>query len=332
MATAEQVTKAKELLRAIRAIEPMSLLENPKWGTFNFRDIEKDLTLIYQLAGHLDQLPIELVLDSPMNNIVSALTNTSASIQRVSQFDLEQGNPRDERNGRAEQIRQRSQELLNAAHGWIPYLAYQKGDIQSNILELGRAIVDARRVHDDGVAYVQTKRNEMEGIISAAKEAAASVGVGHFTANFADEALRLEDAAATWLKVTSGLAVATLVSAAVFAALGLPTDAKSAQVVHLLTSKVVVLVVLFSATIWCGRIYKATKHQAAINHHRANALKTFQAFIKATNDNGTRDAVLLETTRSIFAISPSGYLESSDGGDPSTKLLEVIRTSAKSGQ
>jgi hypothetical protein len=82
-----------------------------------------------------------------------------------------------------------------------------------------------------------------------------------------------------------------------------------------------------TATVWCGRIYKATKHQAVTNQHRANALKTFQAFVKAALDDATRDAVLLETTRSIFTIAPSGYLETSEpSAEPVSKLMEIIRS------
>jgi len=87
-----------------------------------------------------------------------------------------------------------------------------------------------------------------------------------------------------------------------------------------------VLLVLLTATVWCGRIYKALKHQITVNRHRANSLKTFQAFVKAASDDATRNAVLLETTRSIFTNSPSGYLEGSDSAsDTNTKVLEIVK-------
>jgi hypothetical protein len=71
-------------------------------------------------------------------------------------------------------------------------------------------------------------------------------------------------------------------------------------------------------------------HQSVINRHRANALKTFQAFVKASNDEKIRDAVLLETTRSIFSISPSGYIDAkADHTDNPTTVLEFVRDSSK---
>ncbi|WP_257972008.1 hypothetical protein [Vibrio parahaemolyticus] len=74
-------------------------------------------------------------------------------------------------------------------------------------------------------------------------------------------------------------------------------------------------------------MYKATKHQAAANKFKGNSLKTFQAFVKATDDDSVRDAVLVETTRAIFNESATGYLNvDSSTTEKSTKVVEVIRT------
>jgi hypothetical protein len=54
--------------------------------------------------------------------------------------------------------------------------------------------------------------------------------------------------------------------------------------------------------------------------------------VKATDDTATRNAVLLETTRSIFAIAPSGYLESGDSSaDTGSKVLEIVKSATNGG-
>ncbi|MDF9787860.1 FtsH-binding integral membrane protein [Polynucleobacter sphagniphilus] len=132
----------------------------------------------------------------------------------------------------------------------------------------------------------------------------------------------LEENAKTWLWVTAGLAIATVVASIVSFFLPLPQDSGNAGLAQFFTSKIVLLGVLIMATVWCGCIYKAIKHQAAINAHKANALKSFQAFVNATADEATKNAVLLETTRSIFALGTSGYLDQSDGVvDSGTKVI-----------
>ena len=94
--------------------------------------------------------------------------------------------------------------------------------------------------------------------------------------------------------------------------------------------RIVILGLLFTGTIWCGRMYKTNKHQESINKHRANALQTFQAFVEATIDPAVRDAVLMETTRSIFTITPSGYLGEPDNrSETGSKVVEVIKVASK---
>lgn len=163
-----------------------------------------------------------------------------------------------------------------------------------------------------------------------------SAGIGGlafgFTSDFAREASDLEIAAKNWLIATGILAVATIVAALIPIFFPLGKDATNVQIVQYMTSKLVILAVFLTTTIWCGRIYKATKHQVATNSHRANALKTFQAFVKAASDDPTRNAVLLETTRSIFAIAPSGYLQTIDTlSDSGTKVLEIIKSATGNG-
>jgi hypothetical protein len=65
-----------------------------------------------------------------------------------------------------------------------------------------------------------------------------------------------------------------------------------------------------------------------VNEHRVNALKTFGAFVEASKgDEAIRNAVLLETTRSILAIQPNGYLEAgSESGEAVSRVIEVVKT------
>ena len=62
-------------------------------------------------------------------------------------------------------------------------------------------------------------------------------------------------------------------------------------------------------------------------------MQTLQAFTKAAPDDQTKAAVLLETTRSIYAIAPYGYLDGTDapaGGDQ-IKVFELIKSVGKTG-
>lgn len=104
-------------------------------------------------------------------------------------------------------------------------------------------------------------------------------------------------------------------------------DASNLTTYNLLSSKIVLFIVFIGGTIWCGRIYKALKHQEAINSHRATAIQTFESFIAvADKDEGTKQAVLLETTRAIFSHTDTGLIPNSDSSGSETKIIELLKS------
>ena len=169
----------------------------------------------------------------------------------------------------------------------------------------------------------------IKSIVADARKAAVKTAASGFKNKFENEATDQNDAAVIWLWVTGGLAIATLVLA-LFAWAWVEFCAKPIQTVPQLIqvfgSKVAILAILFTATLWCGRIYRSLKHQAAINKHRAIGLETFEVFSTGASDNQTKDAVLLETTRSIFSNFQTGYIETKSGGeDQDVRVIEVVK-------
>ena len=188
-----------------------------------------------------------------------------------------------------------------------------------------RATVEASRKD------VDKGKQEIASIIEAARDAAAGAGVAIFTKDFTDKAAALEKTSRLWLTAAGAFVGMTISLAIVFAhGLLLPTEESLAPLLQVATTKLIVLGLLFSATIWCGRLYKATKHQAAVNEFRANGLKSFQAFVAATNDDATRNAVLLETTRAIFAHAQTGLIDAKAGdSEGSIRVVEVAKDAAR---
>jgi len=99
------------------------------------------------------------------------------------------------------------------------------------------------------------------------------------------------------------------------------------QIWQKLTTKLAILLVLITATAWCGKIYKALLHQSTVNRHRALSLQTFQAFSSAASDLQTKDAVLMQTTKAIFGDAGTGFVESGQkGSEGDIKVLEVLKS------
>lgn len=325
MARQEQVDNIIALANGLTSVPIEKLVSNPGWGTINFEPARGDLELLFGLCGHIKVLPISILPDSVADTFAASITQAGKAIELIRTFNIEKANPIEERNQLVRQVKQYAEHLLTTTQSWIPFLAYQRGDIQQNIEALDKSVRDAKNILDASKIEVVNSSNEIASIVTAAREASASAGVGVFTSDFEGRATELEEEAEKWFKFTLRLAIATLVVAFISIYIPIDKDATPAQIFQHMSSKLVVLLVLLTATVWCGRIYKALKHQITMNNHRANALKTFQAFVKAASSDSIRDAVLLETTRSIFAISPSGYLDSTDSSDSGTKVLEIIK-------
>lgn len=99
------------------------------------------------------------------------------------------------------------------------------------------------------------------------------------------------------------------------------------QLIQVVAAKLIILSVLIGAATWCGSIYKALKHQASVNRHRALSLRTLQAFAKAASDEPTKNAVLMEACRAVFVGGATGYLDGKGESDgPGLKVIEIAQT------
>jgi len=330
MLSQEKVDQIIALADGLTSVTIDKLVSNPGWGTINFESARVDLDLLFGLCTHIKELPISLIPNTVGDQFIASITQAGKTVERMRTFNIEiAGNPTGVRDEIVNLVKQHAEHLLTTTQGWIAFLAYQKGDVQKNIDALSKSVKDANQILEQSKTDVKATSGEIASIVTAAREASASAGVGVFTSDFEGQATSLEIDAEKWLKYTFIFAVASLVISFISIFMPIDRDATSAQIFQYMTSKMVVLLVLLTATIWCGRIYKALKHQITVNKHRANALKTFQAFVKAASNDNTRDAVLIETTRSIFANSPSGYLDITDAAsDPGAKFIEIIKGSA----
>lgn len=331
MASINTIENIKNTIAEITS-EPIDALitNQTKWGPLNFESSRIDLDLIFNLCHHLANLPIEILPENTANSVLGAINGCKAEVDKIRTFSIENNtNPTQQKDEIVGHIKRVGEALLIATQGWIPFLAFQKGDIQKNIAELNSAVSVAKGLIEAANVDIALKKKALEDIVSAARDASATVGVAHFTADFSSKEEKLEGEAKNWLIATAIFGLITVSAAAGSFFIPLPSDSGSAGLVQFFTSKIILLAILLTASIWCGRIYKAIKHQAATNNHRANALKSFQAFVNATSDESTKNAVLLETTRSIFAIGSTGYLDLTEAGsDSGMKIMEIIKNSA----
>lgn len=325
MASKQQIEPLTKAIAECLAYDKDDLTSRPDWGSIRFDGAQHDLTRIFSIAKHLGLLPIDQLTDAAANDVKTKLDQVNAQLKAIDSFKIEQQNPGPARDSIVNQIHAVADQFYASASQWVPFLAYQKGDVAKNIEQLTAAVNEGKRIADSARKDIETKSREIENIITQAREASASAGAAVFTSAFLNEATEQNTSAKRWLVTAACFAVITLVAAVLMWRFP-ESNLTSGELTQKLGTKIAILVVLFTMTVWCGRIYRALRHQASVNKHRGLSLQTFQAFSAAAADVGTKDAVLMETTRAIFTVGATGFLDGKGSrDDPGTRMIEIVQ-------
>lgn len=325
MATQKAAEDLRDRIGKALAFRESGLEARSQWGSITFEKASSDFKRIFEILAHLSVLPLEYLTDSAVAQIQSETDAVVELFGRIDTFNIEQQTPTQIRDSLISEVHARADQLYSVASPWIPFLAYQKGDVARNIESLTASVGQAQTLIESAKGTIQARQGEIEAIITQAREASASAGAAVFTQDFKDEALSLDAQGIRWLKATGVLAGMTLLFAIVVWLF--PVNGNEPAIVYQrFGGKLAVLVVLFSATLWCGRTYKALKHLSTVNRHRSLSLQTFQAFSHAASDDSTKDAVLMEATRAIFGSVPTGYLDAKGSGEQDYKIIEIARS------
>lgn len=320
----------EELLGKLVAYDVGNLIHRSEWGTINFEKAQSDIESVLFVANNLSELPIEHLTDASAQRIIGAIPHTIQQLERINDFSVEAGDPSNNRDQICNELRNAAESLCAEAIQSIPYLAYRSGDFAEIVNDLEAKVSVTTEKYENAVEWFINKQDEVNQIVSATREAAASAGVATFTAEFDSEASSLKNQSKKWLFATGTIATMTIaMSVLLIYWPQVPNGVNEWESLRGIVSKLAIVVVLFTGTIWCGRIYRSLVHQAAINRHRALSLKTFQAFTKATNDPYVRDAVLMAATKSIFANVPTGLVEQVESPEQGVNFVEFGKSSGE---
>ena len=72
------------------------------------------------------------------------------------------------------------------------------------------------------------------------------------------------------------------------------------ETAQLITSKLLIFAVLTYLLILSAKNYLNNKHNSVVNKHRQNSLMTYKAMVDATDDPGSRGAILIQAASCIF--------------------------------
>ena len=336
MAEEQQVNALKEQIDKVLEFKAKDLISRTNdWGPINFEPARADIEGVFAVLGHLSDLPVQYLSDNATTEIQNATSEAGDTLREIDNFNIEQaGNASEVRDNLVAEIHNRADALYEVSARWIAFLAYMGGEVAENIGQMRDAVREAGKVLDTAKSDANTKAEEIEAIIKTAREASADAGAAVFTTKFMSEDKDIRKEAKRWLWTTAVLAVATLTGATilVFGVLPPPDLAPSAAVQHV-GGKFVFLGILITATIWCGRLYRALRHQAAVNKHRGLSIQSLQAFHNSAADPAAKDAVVLEAARAVYGNTPTGLItETNTSSDGGTRIIEVAKSFVQKGE
>ncbi|MDE2964696.1 MAG: hypothetical protein OXU26_12345 [Acidobacteriota bacterium] len=323
MGNREEADLVVVALREILHYQDKNLIGPNTWGATNFPNACRDIERVFSVAAELLELPVEYLPEESIHKILPSISMIRNCLTIMENHSLS-GDVDRKRKAIESDVHKAAEILYKEACTYIPYLAYRHGDENNGIAVLKTAKGKA----ESSLLVIENKKKEMDAIISAAKNAAADMTVNTFTHEFDSEAGALKRQSVKWLLATVVFAILTILAAVWY----WPTVSSNEGTLELLRNiigKSVVIAVLFTGTVWCGRIYRALMHQSTTNRHRALSLKTFQAFVAATNDDRVKDSVLMAAARTIFGRATTGLVsETGPEREPEVNYVEIGRPSS----
>lgn len=169
-------------------------------------------------------------------------------------------------------------------------------------------IVKDQRQATEIVGELTQLRNEADLVVSRIRTAVSERGAWIHAGHFEGEAERHRKSRRIWLggAVCLGLGVITVALLRIGEADAVPAMTM-ASAIQMNVPWLMLFTVLSFGLVWCGRGYRGASHNWIVNAHRANALTTFREFLEGTENNSTKDAVLLHAAQCVFSHQPSGF-------------------------
>ena len=332
MATPDAVQEIRAALATITKHDRAMLVRRAAWGEITFDSADADIEIVLSVAADLSNLPIEYLPEISASAIARQIPQVADLLDEIDNFTIAQGSAADNRDNITARLKIATEAFHKEAIMWIPYLAYRRGDVSENLERIRAAVGTAESEVETIRNSLGAQREEALRIVNSIRESAADAGVAVFTKDFENEAIVVAGQSKAWLWAAV-IGVALTIGFAGLYGTFWPTLSENAgawDIMRLMVTKVSIIVLLATGTIWCGRMYRALIHQKATNRHRALSLKTFQAFVEATDDDRTKDAVLMATTNSIFANLQTGFVDPKTlASDPPVQFVEIGKSVAK---
>jgi hypothetical protein len=255
------------------AESPVDQLVRPELGTqLNFEVLRRHFEDIQRVVKVLADYPIEAIPPYIMKVMLKALAPVEDRYKEIMQFQVAnpsepQRHPVEAREAILSAFDESERVFFEISTPVLGFLAaLPREEDGTDHTSISNVVEEIR----DTLTLAKDAQKELHEIVSASRTAAADVGVAQHAAHFAQEATAHEQAAKGWLRTTIVAACVTLVVGAVNLGLAWSMEGpvEAGRNIQLIVAKVIVISLLLSATAWCAKGYRASRHNVVVNRHR----------------------------------------------------------------
>lgn len=330
---AEETTPIGKATASLLRIQEYDVNKLPRvehlGGALNFSESIKPSRRLISLYRRLSTTALEDFPDAILNQITTQCNGDIQKFNQIIEFEPSgHQTPSTVRDTYIQQIESAYDPAFNILNPFISYSLHRSADFQ-------RLDTDARSTFQeikDQAESIQTaleqQKIDAENILKDIRETAAEQGVTQQAIYFQTESKEHNADADKWEKRTFWVAVSLVLFS--IASIFLHkwewlAPSNTYETAQLITSKLLIFAILTYLLILSAKNYLNHKHNSIVNKHRQNALMTYKAMVDATDDLGSREAILIQAAGCIFNPQSTGYTVGSETPAVSGKsMVEIL--------
>lgn len=288
------------------------LIVRRDWGDQSFEDLKPILERIFKMTDDLSSSPVELIDDSILSNLNNHLDRVVDVFRQIDGLGTsEMVNNRDVI---ADEVRGIEEMIRLHYRNEVPWLAIYSGTSERWLSAARDEQKRTKEVREETERQLEAAKDAAK----VARESAGKAGAAEFTGAFRDQANSADASSSVWLWATGLIFACALVATVAFVVLhawGIPPSPTTpAEAIIYLGWRVGVVGLLVGGAAWCGRHFRANRHNHEVNQHRAACLENMQAFQRAAEDQGVKDMVVLEFSKAAAQGMPTGFISGQADG------------------
>lgn len=302
----------QDLLDIINKVKNINLENLKREGRdYEFTDVYFEIKSIYDKILELENSE-DWVNSLPLSrkqDLLNHLSNFYSIIEAINNFTpASMGNAQSERDNLANNIRNEYNEFYDKLIQPLKVEEISRRSSKSSVSTISKKA-------ESELTEIQKIKNNVEELLESTKKATAQTGLNVFSKVFDDQAEENKNLSKKWL-IISIVLLFILITIHILimleSAFLLSKNMNPIQSLTLLIARILPVTLGYYALYQSVKNYNVNMHLYTVNRHRSNVLKTFESFVKSTDDPRNRDAVLIKAAESIFSPGDSGYLSNKD--------------------